>query len=156
MMPPVLLCTDGSELSLAAVAAGHALLAADTPVAIVTVSHAPDPAETVGSGHAGPSMSPAEFDRQTEAADAQDRSSLAAAAEAVALPNAATHVLKGHPGEAICRLAAELSATAIVVGSRGHGGLKRAILGSVSDYVVRNAPCTVVVTAPQGVADDRP
>jgi nucleotide-binding universal stress UspA family protein len=39
-----------------------------------------------------------------------------------------------------------VDAVAIVVGSRGRGGLKRAFLGSVSDYVVRNAPCSVVVT----------
>jgi nucleotide-binding universal stress UspA family protein len=31
-------------------------------------------------------------------------------------------------------------------GSRGRGGLTRALLGSVSDYIVRNAPCPVVVT----------
>lgn len=35
---------------------------------------------------------------------------------------------------------------AIVIGTRGRGGIKRALLGSVSDYVVRNAPCPVVVT----------
>ena len=155
MRSTVLLCIDGSELSLAAAAAGRALLAPDTAVAIVTVSDAPDVAETVGSGHAGPAISPEEFDRKTKAADAAARSNLAAAAEALDLPDAATHVLGGHPGQAICRLAAELSAAALVIGSRGHGGLKRVVLGSVSDYVVRNAPCTVVVTAPQGVADDR-
>jgi len=38
-----------------------------------------------------------------------------------------------------------------VVGSRGRGGLKRAVLGSVSDHLVRNAPCTVVVTGEQDV-----
>jgi nucleotide-binding universal stress UspA family protein len=34
------------------------------------------------------------------------------------------------------------------MGSRGRGGIKRALLGSVSDYVVRNARCPVVVTGP--------
>jgi len=32
------------------------------------------------------------------------------------------------------------------MGSRGRGGVKRALLGSVSDYVTRNAPCSVVIT----------
>jgi nucleotide-binding universal stress UspA family protein len=32
-----------------------------------------------------------------------------------------------------------------VIGTRGRGDIKRALLGSVSDYLVRNAPCPVVV-----------
>jgi nucleotide-binding universal stress UspA family protein len=34
------------------------------------------------------------------------------------------------------------------MGSRGRGGIKRALLGSVSDHVVRNAPCPVVIARP--------
>jgi len=55
-------------------------------------------------------------------------------------------VIEGEPGPALCRLAAEVGASAVILGSRGRGGLKRAFLGSVSDYVVRNAPCPVVVS----------
>jgi nucleotide-binding universal stress UspA family protein len=43
-------------------------------------------------------------------------------------------------------LAGDVDASALVIGSRGRGGLKRAFLGSVSDYVVRNAPCSVIVS----------
>jgi nucleotide-binding universal stress UspA family protein len=60
-------------------------------------------------------------------------------------------VRRGDPGPALCQLAEELSAQAIVMGSRGRGGLKRALLGSVSDYVVRNAPCTVIITRPETI-----
>ena len=148
----VLLCTDGSGLSLAALSAGRALLAADTPVAIVTVSDAPDPAEMFGSGHAGPLLSAAEFDSRTRAADVDAQAAISGAAAALDLPDAATYIVEGRPGPAICDLAAELSATAIVIGTRGHGGVKRAVLGSVSDHIVRHAPCSVVVTAPSGVA----
>jgi len=38
-----------------------------------------------------------------------------------------------------------VSARAIVLGTRGRGGITRALLGSVSDYVTRAAPCTVVI-----------
>ncbi len=61
------------------------------------------------------------------------------------LVGADVRIVSGDPGETICRLAADLSAHAIVVGSRGRGGLKRFFLGSVSDHVARNAPCSVVV-----------
>jgi nucleotide-binding universal stress UspA family protein len=55
-----------------------------------------------------------------------------------------TAILAGDPGHEICREAAERDVAAIVLGTRGQGGLKRALLGSVSDHVVRNAPCPVV------------
>ena len=61
-------------------------------------------------------------------------------------------MLSGHAGQVICNLAEELDATSIVIGSHGRGGIKRAVLGSVSDHVVRNAPCPVVVIGPG--ADD--
>jgi nucleotide-binding universal stress UspA family protein len=70
----------------------------------------------------------------------------AAQRELTALASADVHMLSGEPGPAICQLATELSARAIVIGTRGRGGLKRALLGTVSDHVVRNAPCSVVVT----------
>ena len=62
------------------------------------------------------------------------------------IPDAELRVLTGSPGPAICDLATELGASAIVIGSRGRGGFRRAVLGSVSDHVVRHAPCPVVVT----------
>jgi nucleotide-binding universal stress UspA family protein len=57
-----------------------------------------------------------------------------------------TMVVDGDPGRALCRVAADVGATAVIIGSRGRGGLKRALLGSVSDYVVRHAPCSVIVS----------
>jgi nucleotide-binding universal stress UspA family protein len=33
----------------------------------------------------------------------------------------------------------------LVVGSRGHGGLAEALLGSVGQYCVHHAPCPVVI-----------
>lgn len=152
MAGPALLCTDGSKLSLSALGAGRALLASDTPIAIVAVSEGPDPAEMVGMGHAGPLLSGAEFDRETQAAHVNARATITDAVAALEVPVAATYIVDGQPGPAICKLAAELSAAAIVIGTRGHGGVKRAVLGSVSDYVVRHAPCSVIVTAPSGVS----
>ena len=38
-----------------------------------------------------------------------------------------------------------LDAQLIVVGSHGHGALHRALLGSVSEGLIRHAPCPVVV-----------
>jgi nucleotide-binding universal stress UspA family protein len=45
----------------------------------------------------------------------------------------------------IVELAEELGADIIVVGSRGLGGFRRVLIGSVSDSVVRHAPCPVLI-----------
>jgi nucleotide-binding universal stress UspA family protein len=49
------------------------------------------------------------------------------------------------PDRAIVALGEELGAGLIVIGSRGRGGIRRALLGSVSDSVVRHAHCPVMV-----------
>ncbi|MDQ1380974.1 MAG: hypothetical protein QOJ71_1693, partial [Actinomycetota bacterium] len=48
----------------------------------------------------------------------------------------------------ICKVAADLNVDVIVVGSHGRGALERLLLGSVSDQVVRHAPCPVLVIRP--------
>jgi nucleotide-binding universal stress UspA family protein len=45
-------------------------------------------------------------------------------------------------------VAEELEAVLLVVGSHGRGGVKRALLGSVSGNLAANAPCPVVVVPP--------
>ena len=50
--------------------------------------------------------------------------------------------------EAIVHLAEDIDADLIVIGSRGFGGLRRALLGNVADSVVRHAHCPVLVVRP--------
>ena len=56
-----------------------------------------------------------------------------------------THLLEGRAEEEIVELAEEIGAGLIVMGSRGHGRLRRTLLGSVSDAVVRHAHCPVTI-----------
>lgn len=56
-----------------------------------------------------------------------------------------THLREGRADEEIVEVAEEIDAGLIVMGSRGHGRLKRALLGSVSDAVVRHAHCPVTI-----------
>jgi nucleotide-binding universal stress UspA family protein len=151
MTHPVLLCTDGSDLALGALAAGLAVLGPDAELAVVTVMHEPDPSLVTGTGFAGGVVSSEEFDAAMEAAGAVAAEIVTATQQALGLSGGPFHVLTGSPGPAICQLATDLSAQAVVLGSQGRGGLKRAVLGSVSDHVVRNAPCPVVVTGPHAV-----
>ena len=51
----------------------------------------------------------------------------------------------GDAGELLCEVARDWGADLIVVGRRGRTGLVEALLGSVSNHVVHNAPCSVLV-----------
>ena len=51
-----------------------------------------------------------------------------------------TLVVRGEPGPAIVSVASRLECDLIVMSTHGLSGLKRAVLGSVADHVVRHAP----------------
>jgi nucleotide-binding universal stress UspA family protein len=61
----------------------------------------------------------------------------------------AAHLRLGAPDREIVRLGEELGAGLIALGSRGLGGVRRALLGSVSDSVLRHAHCPVLVVRGQ-------
>ena len=69
---------------------------------------------------------------------------LVARAQELGVPTAFL-VWEGDPGEAIVDAASAESADLIVLGTHGRHGVNRSLFGSVSDHVVRNAPCPVVV-----------
>ena len=58
---------------------------------------------------------------------------------------AGVHLREELPAEEIIALAEELGAGLIVVGRRDRGRIRRALAGSVSDWVVRHANCPVLV-----------
>ena len=58
---------------------------------------------------------------------------------------AESYLRSGRRDREIVALADEIDSGLIVMGSRGHGGIRRALMGSVSDAVVRHAHCPVLV-----------
>ena len=58
---------------------------------------------------------------------------------------AETHLRSGDPDKEIIRTAEALGVGLIVIGSRGLGAISRALIGSVSDSVVKHAHCPVLV-----------
>ena len=141
----VIVAVDGSDAALEAARAGLAILRPELDVLIVTVVELNEAAMPV-SGFAGGVMSPQEIEVQDRVRTTAAGEDLEAAERALHEHGGQTLMLRGSSGPMLCALAEERSARAIVMGSRGRGGIKRALLGSVADYVVRNAPCPVVVT----------
>jgi nucleotide-binding universal stress UspA family protein len=58
---------------------------------------------------------------------------------------AQAHLRMGRADEEIVELAQSIDAGLIVMGSRGQGRLRRALVGSVSESVVRHAHCPVTI-----------
>lgn len=60
----------------------------------------------------------------------------------------------GDPGRKICTLADTWGADLIILGRRGHTGLKEFFLGSVSNYVLHHAPCSVLAVQGTGAQNE--
>ncbi len=56
-----------------------------------------------------------------------------------------TEVLYGSPDSRIVEAAEKINADLIIVGSHGYNRWERILLGSVSDSVIHNAPCSVLI-----------
>lgn len=86
--------------------------------------------------------------------------SFSAKANTAAVPTQFQQIL-GSPGRTICKLATTWNADLIVMGHRGLAGFKEFFLGSVSNYVLHHAPCSVHIVhcaakEQTSVADDEP
>jgi nucleotide-binding universal stress UspA family protein len=151
-METIIIATDGSDTAKEAASRGLALLRPVERVLVVSVADLADPdLADDATGHAAATMTPDEIEAENEKVVARGQSTIDATVEALRAhpglpPGLETRILGGQAGPALCHLASETEAIAVVMGSSGRGGLRRAVLGSVSDHVVRHAPCPVVVT----------
>lgn len=74
------------------------------------------------------------------------------------LPSPPTYtvlVKEGNPGEEILSVLNKESVDLAVLGTRGLSGIKRFLLGSVSDWIVQEAPCPVLIVRGSGRIADR-
>ncbi len=62
----------------------------------------------------------------------------------------------GAPGRVICDIASTWGAELILVGRHGRTGVSELIMGSVSNYVLHHAPCSVLVVQGQTTSEIEP
>ena len=138
----ILLATDASEDSvLAAQVAAELSSKTDSELHVV---HVRSTLGQVPGYYLGPYVEEADLQRL----DAEAQRLLNAQVEQIEAAGdlvTQAHLKIGRPDAEIVILAQELGADLLVVGSRGRGGIRRALMGSVSDSVVRHAHCPVLV-----------
>ncbi|XP_039004230.1 universal stress protein PHOS34-like [Hibiscus syriacus] len=61
---------------------------------------------------------------------------------------AETVIVEGDPKDMLCEISEHMNVDLLIVGSRGLGRIKRAFLGSVSDYCAHHAKCAVLIVKP--------
>ena len=78
--------------------------------------------------------------------EAESRSKLDAAQKKACelLPGTTATFYNGDPRDAVLKAALDIKADLIVMGTHGRRGLSRAIMGSVTEYVLRHAACPVL------------
>jgi nucleotide-binding universal stress UspA family protein len=139
----ILLATDGSDE--AAMAAGAAVELSKQSGSEIHVAYVlPAPAQLIGHHLYSTEMRESVLgaaEREAETFLKEREEQIGADGGKVA----ETHLRSGEPDKEILRLAEELGAGLIVIGSRGLGAVSRALMGSVSESVVRHAHCPVFV-----------
>ncbi len=149
----VLMATDGTETAIEAAKRALQLLRSEVEILWVTViQNYEDPLEMAG-GFEGPLLTPEEAEQEflREQANGQNafehaKAALGREAEVRLVPT------DSDPGHAIVEIANELHPDLIVLGSHEKGFFLRLLAGSVSEYVVRHAPCPVLVVPHRGAA----
>ena len=143
----VLLCTDGSDVSIDALRAALPLLAPADRTILVTVESSVASDTITGTGFSSALSAPLSEQIQTSG-DRVAKQILDKTVDALGLDDVELRAIVGRPGYAICELAEALPASVVVIGTSGRSGLRRAVVGSTSDHIIRHAPCPVLV---QGV-----
>ena len=143
----ILTATDGSEeATLAVQTAAELANKTDSELHIAYVR--PQVSPHYPGYYIGPEVMEDAEEKEREHLDREAQRLLDTQAEQVRAAGASVaqlHLSVGRPDEEIISLAEELGARLIVLGSRGRGGVRRALMGSVSDSVVRHAHCPVLV-----------
>lgn len=145
----ILVCYDGSEASQRAIEKAHQLTAA-CGIHEVTLLHAYEDYSWVATSADGYAPSPENLSTLKELEEKkvdEKKEILLKEAEKFNDTTAKIEVklVQGHPASVITDVAEEGNYDLIIMGSRGLGGIRRVVLGSVSNSVMQGTDVSVMV-----------
>lgn len=142
----ILVCTDGSEKSVKAVKKA-AFISEHLDEVSVTLIHVYYLDTAIISPHADGYVTGEILQRIDGEKKTEGEKILEEAARIFEEKNIKVNKLlaKGHPATTIVEAAAKGNFDLVVIGSRGLGGLKKLLLGSVSNAVAQEAESTVMI-----------
>jgi universal stress protein A len=143
----IILATDFSDTSKDA--SYHALLLAHTYKAELKALHVFDTSAWNVPSHYYVTTAGYKLAENQEEIRQRGKDALKKLAESIDL-EVETIFTEGDPGHEIVRVAEELKADLIVLGTHGYSGWKRFTIGSVAELVVKHAPCAVLTIKPKG------
>ena len=147
MFDKILVCLDGSELAEQILPyAIEQTKKFESKVILIQAISSPS---SVISG-TGPVTGPALQD-QIKAEDNKATKYLERIASKLQSENIAVEytTVRGAPGHAIVEYAHENEIELIAIATHGHSGIRRAILGSVADYIIRESHLPMLVIKPK-------
>ncbi len=164
MYRKALVPTDGSELAAAALSEAAQLVGPGGEALVIEVTDTTD--------HILVQTTPAGFDLapgylsveiledilRTQREEAEEHVAAARRTlEAAGVAKVETRVIQGLPGPLLVDLARSEGCDVVVMATHGRSGLRRAVLGSVADHVIRNLHgIPVVLIHPDGEEADEP
>jgi nucleotide-binding universal stress UspA family protein len=150
MNGPLLVGFDGSDGAVAAMRSAATLVATRSAIVVTVWEPALNDPLAWSSDVPGAAMLDPETAQLVDDAEQERARSVAEAGAELLRPlgfeaEATVGVDSGNVAETLIELASRRSAVAILIGSRGHGALKRLFLGSTGEGLMRHAHCPVIV-----------
>jgi nucleotide-binding universal stress UspA family protein len=142
-VPRIVCGVDGSKQARHAASAALRLaerLGARLTLVHVTPTRSVTPVDSFPLG-----VDPSAYPRSSDLAFSEAEAAFDALSPEVISSSAEREVRLGHPALVLAEVAADCDAELIVVGSRGRGAWRSAVLGSVSTEVAHRAPCPVMI-----------
>ncbi|KAL5561470.1 hypothetical protein UlMin_031217 [Ulmus minor] len=147
--PVMLVAVDDSEHSMYALewTIDHffAALASNPPFKLVAIHAKPTPTSAVGLAGPGAAEVLPLVDSDLKRIAARIIEKVREVCARKSINDVLVEVIEGDARNVLCEAVEKHHASVLVVGSHGYGAIKRAVLGSVSDYCAHHAHCSVMI-----------